>query len=394
MKRSRLVTSWQIPFCLVLALSIGQTACSSLPSQGPTASEVADSNLSTPTPDRSGYVIVDLDDRINRILASRPIDSFAGHFGDYRPAQNQVIGVGDSLTVTIWEAAAGGLFSAPVLDRASPGSHTAVIPDQVVERDGAITVPYAGRIRVVGMTPPAVEEQIVKALIGKAIEPQALVSVTHNLSNTVTVSGEVTTGARVPLSPRGDRILDVIATAGGIKLPVHDVFITLTRDGRSVTVPMQELLINPRENIYARAGDTLTLVSDPQSFTAFGATGRNALVTFDAKGITLEEAIAKAGGLLDIQADPGGVFLLRSEPASLVHQFDPNFPLKPGQLTANVVYRINLRDTNTYFMARKFPIQNKDMVYVASALATELQKFLNLTSGIANTAYVARITTQ
>jgi polysaccharide export outer membrane protein len=160
------------------------------------------------------------------------------------------------LTVTIWEAASGGLFSAPVLDRSSPGSHTAVIPDQVVERDGAITVPYAGRIRVVGMTPPAVEAQIVKSLEGKAIEPQALVSVTHNLSNTVTVSGEVASGARVPLSPRGDRILDVIATSGGIKAAVHDVFITLTRDGRSVTVPMQALLTNPRENIYARAGDT------------------------------------------------------------------------------------------------------------------------------------------
>jgi polysaccharide export outer membrane protein len=337
-------------------------------------------------------VLVDLDERVNTILEGRALDSFAGRFGDYRPAQNQVIGVGDTLSVTIWEAAAGGLFSSPVVDRASPGSHTAVIPDQVVERDGSITVPYAGRVRVVGLTPPAVEDRIVKALTGKAIEPQALVSVTNNLSNTVTVSGEVAKGARVPLSPRGDRILDVVASAGGINAPVHDVFITLTRDGRSVTVPMQALLTRPRENIYARAGDTLTLVSDPQSFTAFGATGKNALVTFDAKGLTLEEAIAKAGGLIDAQADPEGVFLLRAEPVSLVRQLDPSFPLKPGQTVANVVYRINLRNTNTYFMARKFAIQNKDMIYVASAMATELQKFLNLTTGVANVVYVAKIT--
>jgi polysaccharide export outer membrane protein len=388
------VTSWKIPICLVLGLSVGQTACSSLPSQGPTASEVADTNLSTPNADHSGYLVIDLDERVNHVLASRAVDSFSGRFGDYRPAQNQVIGVGDSLTVTIWEAAAGGLFSAPVIDRASPGSHTAVIPDQVVERDGAITVPYAGRIRVVGMTPPAVEDQIVKALVGKAIEPQALVSVTRNLSNTVTVSGEVATGARVPLSPRGDRILDVIATAGGIKAAVHDVFITLTRDGRSVTVPMQALLSRPQENIYARAGDTLTLVSDPQSFTAFGATGKNALVTFDAKGITLEEAVAKAGGLLDVQADPAGVFLLRTEPSSLAHLLDPTFPIKPGQSTVNVVYRINLRDTNTYFMARKFPVENKDIVYVASAMATEFQKFMNILNGVASAAYFAKIGTQ
>ncbi len=175
---------------------------------------------------------------------------------------------------------------------------------------------------------------------------------------------------------------------------MHDVFITLTRDGRSVTVPMQALLSRPQENIYARAGDTLTLVVDPQTFTAFGATGRNALVSFDAKGITLEEAVAKAGGLIDMQSDPAGVFLLRVEPVSLVRQLDPTFPLQPGQTQANVIYRINLRDPNTYFMARNFQIQNKDIVYVASAIATEFQKFLAIASTITNAAYVARITTQ
>ena len=234
------------------------------------------------------------------------------------------------------------------------------------------------------------EEKIVQALLGKAIEPQALVSISHNLSNTVTVSGEVASGARVPLSPRGDRILDVIATAGGIKAPVHETFISLTRDGHTVTVPMQALLSSPQENIYARSGDTLTLVRDPQTFTAFGAAGRNAVVTFDAKGITLEEAVAKAGGLLDSQADPAGVFLLRTESISLVRQLDPSFPVKPGQTTANVVYRINLRDTNTYFLARQFVVENKDIVYVASALATEWQKFLSLTELTATSAITVK----
>ncbi|MFX9150255.1 polysaccharide biosynthesis/export family protein, partial [Acinetobacter baumannii] len=83
-------------------------------------------------------------------------NSCANHFGDYRPPQSRVIGIGDVINVTIWEASAGGLFSSPVVDRASPGTHTAVIPDQVVEQDGAISVPYAGRIHVAGLTPPKV----------------------------------------------------------------------------------------------------------------------------------------------------------------------------------------------------------------------------------------------
>lgn len=378
----------------VSGLVLAQVACSSLPSQGPSADVVVSEKARTPTDLQEGYIVVDLGQRVNAILSSRGSTSFSGHFGDYRPPQSRVIGIGDAVTVTIWEASAGGLFSSPVVDRASPGTHTAVIPDQVVEQDGAISVPYAGRIHVAGLTPPKVEQQIVKALEGKAIEPQALVTITKNISNTVTVSGEVTAGARVPLTPRGDRILDVIATAGGVKAPVHDVFITLTRDGRSVTVPMGTLLINPRENIYARAGDTLTLVGDPQTFTIFGAAGRNSLVPFDAKGITLEEAVAKAGGLIDLQANPEGVFLMRTEPVLLARQLDPTFAIQPGQTTVNVVYRINLRDPNTYFVARNFPVHNKDIIYVASAMTTDLQKFLALVGSVAAPAATAKAISQ
>ena len=64
----------------------------------------------------------------------------------------------------------------------------------------------------------------------------------------------------------------------------------------------------------------------------------------------------------------------------------------------NVVYRINLRDPNTYFLARNFAVQNKDIIYVANAIATELQKFLTIVQGgasavnsAANAAYYVRL---
>jgi polysaccharide export outer membrane protein len=269
------------------------------------------------------------------------------------------------------------------------GSHSSVIPAQVVARDGSITVPYAGRIRVVGLTPPQVEAAIVERLSGKAIEPQALVSVSGNISNTVTVTGEVTAGARVPLSTRGDRILDVIATAGGVRAPVHATFLALTRGNTTVKVPMQALLNDPRENIYLRPGDVLTAVLDPQTFTAFGSTLRNALVAFDAIGITLEEAVAKAGGLLDLSADPQGVFVLRVEPVSVARQLNADYPIAPGQQLVNVVYRVNLKDASTYFLARRFPVRNKDVIYVAASPSTELQKALVLFNSITSPAYTA-----
>ena len=167
----------------------------------------------------------------------------------------------------------GGAFSAPANDRTGAGSRTAQIPEQVVGPDGAITIPYAGRLQVVGRTPSQVEQSIVTALTGKAIEPQALVTVTKNIANTVTVIGEVTSGARVPLTTRGDRILDVVALAGGTRAPAHETFITLIRNGRAVRIPMQAILLDPNENIYVRPGDTISVARELQTLRGDAARG-------------------------------------------------------------------------------------------------------------------------
>lgn len=382
----RLTFPFLVSFLIVASLA----GCSALPAQGPSASAIVEESSSRPSDQHEGYIVTELDPHVSAIVATKGDLSFRSRFGDYRPAPTPVIGVGDSVSVTIWEAAAGGLFSTPISATGSPGSHTTMIPEQIVARDGSITVPYAGRIKVAGLAPPAIETKIVSALNGKAIEPQALVTISRNLSNTATVTGEVANGARVPLSPRGDRVLEVIAAAGGIRAPVHEIFVKISRDGHTASAPMQVLLDHPEENVFVRPGDTLTLVRDPQTFTAFGATGRNSVVTFDARGITLEEAVAKAGGLLDYQSDATGVFLLRSEPAAIARKLDSNFPIEVGQTMVPVVYRINLKDPNTFFLARKFAVQNKDMIYVANAPLTDVQKFLGLVQTVATPAATAK----
>jgi polysaccharide export outer membrane protein len=196
------------------------------------------------------------------------------------------------------------------------------------------------------------------------------------------VGGEVANGARVPLTTKGDRILDAIATAGGIRIPASDAFVRLTRGQRTVSVAYNAILAHPQENIYVMPGDVITVVRDPQTFTAFGGTGRNAQVPFDAAGITLEEAIAKAGGLLDYRADPAGIFLLRFEPAPLVAQLAPGHTLPSQGNLVPVVYRLNLRDANSFFLARSFPMQDKDMLYVANSASDPLQKALGLFSTV------------
>jgi polysaccharide export outer membrane protein len=364
---------------VLLALTAVLSGCSSLPSDGPSTRDVLEqSRVDGAAGALSRYEVVDVDAASVAVLRRRAPDGFSAHFGDYRPSADLRIGIGDYVAVTVWEAGANGLFSAPLAtDRFSTGAKSATIPDQAVGRDGTITVPYAGRILVKGLNTESVQAAIEKALEGKAIQPQVLVNVVHPISNTVTVTGEVTGGARVPLSAKGDRILDVVATAGGVHAPVNETMVRLSRNGTTVSVPMTRVVENPRENVYMRPGDTLTLVRDPQSFLAFGAAGRSEKIPFQADSIALSEALAKVGGLQDFRADPAGVFIFRYEPPEIARALRPDSHLlRAGWVP--VVYRLNLRDPASLFVAQSFPIFNKDLMYISNAPSTELEKVIGI----------------
>jgi polysaccharide export outer membrane protein len=365
-----------------IACALVLNACSTVPGGGPTRQSVIDVGTHAGAP----YLLVPISDYVLHQLLRFPGPSLFGRFGDYRGPVEQRIGVGDTVQVTVFEAAGGGLFSQTIVGANSPGSHSAVIPAQVVANDGSITVPYAGRVRVVGQTPPQVEQTIVERLTGKAIEPQAIVTLSKNVSTSVTVTGEVVQGGRIPLTARGDRILDVIATSGGLKFPVHETFIELSRAGKTVRVPMQALLADPRENIYARPGDTLTVVRYPLSFTAVGATLRNAVVPFEAKGISLEEAIGHSAGLVDERADPEGVFVMRYEPNAVARTFPGITPEQAAMPLVPVVYLINMREPASLFLARRFAVHDKDILYVSNSPFSDLQKVFGLVGTLTSPA--------
>ena len=356
-------------------VSLFVVACSALPTAGPTASDVKGQEVKD---NLARFDLVSIDDNVVTTLLALPAESFHVRFKKYgRPPQPK-IGVGDSIVVSIWEAAGGGLFGASPTDHVSAGSRSVTIPEQIVARDGGISVPFADRVPAAGRLPVEVQKTIEQRLAEKAIEPQVIVTVTKSLSTSVTVAGEVVSGARVPLSLKGDRLLDLIAAAGGARAPVYETFVRLSRDGITATIPMEALVSDPAENIYAYPGDVLTLVRLPQSFTAFGATGTNMQVNFTAERMTLVEALAKAGGLQDQRSDPAGVFLFRFEPPGIVNALGrPQLQTGPDG-SSPVVYRLDLSDAKSYFLAQRFAMHDKDIIYVANADFNELQKFFTL----------------
>jgi polysaccharide biosynthesis/export protein len=365
--------------------------CAHLPIAGPTTRQVIEQQV---VDDHWRFDLIDVDENAIRALSLEARPSFFARFKEYGKPPVPKIGIGDSLQVTIWQLIGGapsGAAAGPVSEMTS-----LALPVHIVGPDGGISIPYAGRIVVAGKLPTEVESTIEERLGKIMVGPKATVTITNSVNNVVSVSGDAVTGARMQLPLNGERLEDIIAAAGGVKAPVYNTVVSLTRHGVTVTIPMGKLVSNPNEDIYAWPGDILRLIVKPRSFMAFGATGHNAQVNFDAEALSMANAVAKAGGLVDIQADPTGVFLLRYEPTAVVEALHTNVLATGPAATTPVVYRVNLRDPKGYLLARSFPLEDDDILYVADASLTVAQKVLTLLSslaGIVIPAYALSTTT-
>ena len=342
-------------------------ACGITPGSGPQSIEVPNAVDSLP------YAYVKLTREASEILA-RYTPRISTTFTDRRPPRDFQFGVGDIVSVTIFEAAAGGLFI-PAEASVRPGNFI-TLPNQAVDNNGNISVPYAGNILAKGRTPVEVQQAIVDSLKNRAIEPQAVVSLVDQRTSLVTVVGEVNRPAVLPAVAAGERILDSITRAGGPRSAGYDSVVMLERGGRRATAPFGALVYRPSNNIYAHPGDTMYVYTEPQTFLALGAAGTQGQFKFDAWRITLAEAMAKAAGLRDEQADPGYVFLYRGETREIAERLGVDCSKFSGPIIP-IIYNINLREPAGFFLAANFEMRNKDVIYTANAPSVEVTKFLN-----------------
>lgn len=372
--------------CLISCFSGCSTYPNWISASGPSREQVLDSDETAHLP---GILLFDVDDALARKLAdSKKLDQFDQVFpsGNITP---YFVGPGDILEVSLWEAPPAMLFGAASFNASTGITTTGAVtfPSQMVGTDGTLNMPFAGRVRVKGHSTVEIEKKIARLLEGKANEPQVLVRVIRNNTANVTVVGDVHTSASVPLTPRGERLLDALAASGGVKKEVNRTAIQLSRKGVTATMPLESVIRDPNQNIQLNPGDVVTALFQPQSFSVLGATGQNAEIPFETQGISLAQALARSGGLVDNRADARGVFIFRFEDAQLVDSALPEAesvttedPAWQAGKTVPVVYQVNLRDPASFFITQNFPVQNHDVIYVANSPTAEFEKFLRLIS--------------
>lgn len=354
-----------------------------LSSAGPGLDQIEASQKSLDKPKVEGIQLIQINDAIARkLLVSRKQGLFSSSFAtESKPGF--VVGAGDVVEVSVWEAPPAMLFGSGVADvRAGPSTTRVVsFPEQAVNSDGTVNMPFAGQVPAAGHTPQQIEAELVSRLKGKANQPQVLVRVIRNVSSNVTVVGEVVASTRMPLTARGERLLDALAAAGGVRQPVNKMTLQITRGNQVEALPLDVIIRDPKQNIVLQAGDVVTALHQPLSFTVLGATGKNEELSFEAQGISLTQALGRAGGLQDARADARGVFVFRFEEATALDWPTKVVTTPDGKVP--VIYQIDLKDPASFFVAQSFPVNNRDVLYVSNAPAAELQKFLNIVTSIA-----------
>lgn len=373
----------------VMAIASLLPGCSLLPGTGPKSDAVngnatAGVRSTTPLP----YALVDITAGTIGFLSQPNLITFKGEFQDKRPKPTQVVGVGDVLNISIFEAAPGGLFTPGQAAGARPGNFVD-LPAQAVDQKGSVYVPYAGEIPAAGRTIPEIQQAVVARLRNRAIEPQVVMSLNQQHASVVSVLGDVNTPGVLALNSVGERLMALIARAGGPKFEAIESYVTLQRDGKRVTVLLSRVVHDPRENIFVRPNDVIFITHEAPSFTALGALNQNVFgfnseIPFDVERLTLAQAIGKAGGLNDQQSDPSEIYVYRYE--------DRHFLEKLGVDTTKftfdmipTIYRLNARDPSGMLLAAGFQMRTKDVMYVANARVVDYYKLLILINNTANT---------
>ena len=319
------------------------------------------------------YAFVRVTPKVANVLA-KAAPRLVSEFQDRSRPRDIRFGIGDIVSVTIFEASSGGLFI-PAEAGVRPGNFIN-IPPQAVDVNGNISVPYGGAIRARGRTQVELQQAIVDALKDRAIEPQAIVSIADQRTSLITVLGDVGRPSRIPAQLAPERMLDAISRAGGTSAPGPDAWVMLERDGRRALSPFGALVYEPANNIFVHPNDIIYVYREPQTFLTFGALGSQQQIPFGTWRITLAEAVAKAGGLNDGTADPASVFLYRGETREVAEAMGIDCSKFQGPIIP-VIYNINFRNPGSYFLATTFEMRNKDVIQVSNSVSTEATKFVN-----------------
>ncbi|WP_376909298.1 polysaccharide biosynthesis/export family protein [Agrobacterium tumefaciens] len=367
----------------LLLVGLGLTSCNNLPGDGPLASDVLEQSKQSMTRTSTGqnvvFDVIDIDVNSATLISKFDGKLLQSRFGIGGGVKRPVIGIGDQLKITIFEAGSNGLFST--------GDSKQTTLDIVVQPDGKAAIPYVGLVTFSGKTLEQARQTILTALASKAVEPDVIINSTSTASRNVTVSGAVKSPAVVPLNLVPESIMEVLAKAGGPTAQPYESYVTLTRQSKTGTVLLKTLVQNPQENVYVQPGDQVFVTREPRTFTVLGSVKANNRLEFGANDLNLLEAVALAGGGSAGTSDMKGYFVFRYEEPDIVidligkQKFNDLIhrgmrPDKFGRYP--IVYRFDMTRAGSMLVGQNFEVKARDVIYASRHPSIDFTRFVTI----------------
>jgi polysaccharide export outer membrane protein len=347
------------PTALVLGLALGAGGCTALPGSGPWMGG-AQSGSTEALP----FDVIDLTPTtvVAYRLPESP-DRPTSAASNLSAAVHIAIAPGDSLKVRIFERYGGNIF--PTISGMS-----ADLGVQRVAEDGTIKVPVVGVVHAAGLDLNQVEQRIIQQLGNKVQEPEVIVDFEAPRTQTVVVSGDVKKPGRWSILDDIRTVADAINMAGGpvggspLAVPENQLEVVVRRQGQVILRTQLSDLLGGAD-IPVQKGDEIVVRSNPRVYTVLGAVMKSGNVEMTKANLSLLEALGNVGGLQDERANKTGVYVFRM--GDLL-----NNPTAKAR-----VFRLDLYQPVSIFVAQQFGIQARDVVYVTNAPLYEYDKILS-----------------
>ncbi|WP_349768671.1 polysaccharide biosynthesis/export family protein [Rhodobacter sp. NTK016B] len=352
---------------LALGVFVASVGACTMPRPGPNSNEIFSGSVLR---EGNAYVVA-VGDRVNRALDTPMAMGFSSSLRNAALLGGDTIRTGDTVAVTVFENVPEGLLTSSE----TPGAQ---LTELQVDSEGFIYVPFAGRVRAAGSSPEALRSAIANQLDQQTPDPQVYVSRTGGDGASVSVVGAVGAQGVYPITRPNRRLTAMLASAGGVDIPTQTAMITVSRGSITDRIWLDDLFEHPELDIAMRGGDRIYVEADQRRYTVLGATGDQALITFDRRELTAIEALAQVGGLDPTRADPTGVFVFRDEPVEVAQRILNQTGLVGDQ---RFVYVLDLTAPNGMFMARDFQIRDGDTIYVTEASSVAWNRQISVISG-------------
>lgn len=292
-----------------------------------------------------------------------------------------VVEAGDVLQIVVWDhpELSASMLPAPAFG-VPGGAGVAGSPMQPqsgfeVDQSGMLDFPYAGKLKVSGLTSSEIQAQLTERLSQFLRQPKLSVRLLAYRSKRVYVDGDVKQPGVQAINDLPMTLTEAINRSGGMNPTADQSRIALSREGKTYPINLPLLVqrgFNPSD-ILLKNGDVVRVLSRDENkiFISGEVTAPRSLPMRNGR-LTLNEALGEAGGINPVTGDARQVYVIRrTSSESLVYQLDAN---SPGALA----------------VAESFELNPKDVVYVAATSLTNWNRTISaLIPGALPTAVIA-----